>query len=465
MVFTRKFSQFIPVPVDDIVGLTNGSNSISANSGGGAGSLTRTIVQPLNGLNPGEWVTVNLAGLYVLAQADSAQDAEVAGVVISIDPPSNSFVVQQAGSLDNVFVGLIPGTPYFLDPTIPGNMVPMDVTDGNLISRPVFYADTPTGGWVLPYRGFIASGAGPSSGGGTGGDTTSRVPVVQNGHGLIVGDIIRIETPAGGQVQYVLAQANTFGNSLAVGFVVQIIDANNFVYQTSGYILQSATITPPLVDDLGAPLIAKNLYYLSDTVAGRMTNVEPASPNYSRPMYIPEQTIATTGVNAGIILEERSLLQGAAPPPPTPTIVQTTSGAPIDITASGWVDTGICATITTTSALQRVMVMGNLNLASDGANGVAFRVARNGTPIDIGNAAGTRTRASGNSFGTPAQLDSGIGLGEFYLDSPAAAGVYTYCFEVFRGNSSQVSVNKSAFADANATNFIRTSSSILLWIV
>jgi len=466
-VFTRKFSEFVGQNVDEVVGLTGGANSIGPNSGGGGGgAVTKIITQPGNVLEPKQWVTINTLGHYVLAQADNAQDAEVAGVVISTDPLTSTFTVQQAGPLDGLFTGLLPGTPYFLDPNVPGNMLPMDVSAGQ-VSKPLFYADSDTGGWVTCLeRGIILGGIGPNTGGGGGGTDTSKVPVNQTGWGvnLSVGDAIRVSTPAAGHPVYVRAQADTFANSLAVGFIIQSIDANNFIYQTSGYVAETATVFPPLTDDTGAPLVASTLYYLSSTVAGKLTSVEPASPNFSRPMYIPEQTIATTGLNAGIILEERSLMIGSTPPPPTPTIVQTTSPLPFVTTATGWVDTGICASIEITNPAQRVLIMGNINLASDGSNGVAFRLARNGIPIDIGNAAGTRTQASGSSFGQPAQLDSGIDCAQFYVDSPGVVGTYTYCFEVFRGNSATVSVN-AGVNDGNASNFYRTGSSLILMII
>jgi hypothetical protein len=163
MVFTRKFSEFVPEAVSEVVGLTSGANSIGPNSGGG-GSVVEIITQDTTGLAVGDWVRINSAGLYVPAKGDSAQDAEVVGVVKNILSISQ-FTLQQAGYIlttDAVFTGLNPSDVYFLSTTTAGAMQDVDAVVNGQVSRPVFVADTPTSGWVLPYRGLIVGGASPS---------------------------------------------------------------------------------------------------------------------------------------------------------------------------------------------------------------------------------------------------------------------------------------------------------------
>lgn len=480
MVNTVKFSQFVPGGVLDSngfpVGLENGTNTIWSfgGSGGGSGGIA-VITQASHGLIVGNWVRINNAGLYVRGLATTPENSDIIGVVIAVSADGNQFTLQQSGYITTaqaVFVGLVPGDPYYLTDNAgaPGTMTNVDVVIDGEVSRPVFYPDSATSGWVLPYRGIITDG-GPNTnnGGGGGSGTDSNITTVtQNGHGFIVGDVIR-QAPADlGLMQpvYVKALGDTLPNARAVGVVIEFINVNSFRVQFSGYNLQSGSTGGITVDELGAPLATGTTYFLSPTTPGKVTAIEPfAAGQASKPMYVSEQTTGATGVNAGWILDQRPILVSGTPPPPFATIVETTSGDPFETTASGWVDTGICATITTTTALQRVLVLGSLNLASDGSSGVAFRIVRNGVPIDSGTPAGTRTTASGSTMGQPASLDSGMSVSEVFYDSPGAAGIYTYCFEVNRGNSSVVGVNKAVFIDPDSPNFFRTASSILLWIV
>ncbi len=423
---------------------------------GGNSAVVQTIVRA-NTFAPQNWVKIDDTGAYVLALGDNASNDDVVGVVISATP--TEFTVQQSGYNSTIFTGLdVANHNYFLDTAVPGNMVNVDASVNGQVSRPVFSADSATAGWVLPYRPLIVGGSG---GGGSGSTSPEVVTVAQDGHPFVGGEAIRAGTPVGGQEFYELADATSYLNSLAVGFVIQVVNVNQFIYQTSGIILDNGTQAGPLVDDLGAALVPGTPYYLSSTVPGSITSTEPATPNFSRPMFMPTATVATVGFNRGVIWEERSIQSGTTPPPANPTLVQTNSDVPFSTASSGWVDTGICATITLTTALQTVLVMANINLASDGQNGVAFRIVRNGVAIDVGSAAGSRTQASGAGFGTQLELDSGIDLFETFVDSPAAMGTYTYCVEVNRGNSATATVNRGD-GEVDAANYFRTSSSIVL---
>lgn len=472
-VLTRKFSEFPAGTLDEAVGLASNTNTRGPNGGGGSG-ISQTIVQP-NNFNPGEWIRFDEAtNLYVRAISTTPLNAEVIGVVIS---PFNAaqFTLQQAGYItaaQNVFAGpFTPGVPQYLSDTVAGGMMATDVTIDGEVSRPIFLPDGARSGWVLPYRGIIEGGGDEGTGGGTSTVTDSNVVTVnQIGHGLNAGQWIRIETPTVGpnQVQYVLAAATSLQNSQSVGVVIERIDANNFRYQFAGYVRTNlaTNTTAPFQDVSLANLVPSTVYYLS-TTPGFITSVDPGlTGGFSKPLFISEQTIGTVVANAGIILPQRPIGPTAPPPPSTPTLVATPSGSPFETTATGWVDTGICATITTANALQRVLILGSLNLASDGSSGVAYRVVRNGVPIDIGDAAGTRERAGGGSLGQPASLDSGISVFDAFYDTPGAAGIYTYCFQVNRGASSIVGVNRSTSnTDPDTSAFFRTASTILLWIV
>lgn len=84
----------------------------------------------------------------------------------------------------------------------------------------------------------------------------------QGAHGFVVGNILRIS----GSNTYAKAQANNEANSRAVGFVSDVIDANNFVLQFAGYASNPAF----------GPFGAGNVYYLDATLAGTVTPFAPA---------------------------------------------------------------------------------------------------------------------------------------------------------------------------------------------
>lgn len=311
MVQTVKFSQFVQggilTTAGRPVGLENGNNTIwdyTGGSGSGKG-VTATITRPGNTLVLGNWVKIDLTGQYVLAQGDTPENAEVVGVVVEIITPNDTFVVQQSGYLENttgIFAPTSVGTPFFLDVNTPGAMATVDATVNFTVSRPVYYPDSPSSGWVLPYRGQIVGGI-PIAVPGGGGDSPSIVTVTQNGHGLMVGNWVRVATPILGQATYVRALGDTLENSQAVGVVIQVLNANQFVLQFSGFNTGAVT-----VDYLGNPLTPSTTYYLSPTSMGALTSVNPISVGtHSKPLYISERTTANGGVNTGYILPQRPL--------------------------------------------------------------------------------------------------------------------------------------------------------------
>lgn len=324
MTLVRKFSQFVAQNVTSVVGLTSGANSIGPNSGsGGSGAVTQVITQN-NTFTVGQWVRFDVASnLYVTALATTPLNAEVIGVVIATSPPTlphTQFTLQQSGYIttaQGVFTGLTPGEPYFLDTVTAGNMVPTDVTIDGEVSRPVFVPDTPTSGWVLPYRGIIAEGGIDTGGGGPPPVVVDSnvVTITQNAHGLNPGNWVRITTPqAGPQVHYVLADASTLANSQAVGVVIQVVNANQFILQFAGYVATAGSTTAPFEDVNLAALTPSTVYYLSSTPnSGALTSVDPITTGgVSKPLYVSEQTIGTVNRNAGYILPQRPSGDGSA---------------------------------------------------------------------------------------------------------------------------------------------------------
>jgi hypothetical protein len=302
MVQTVKFSQFLIggtlLPTDIVVGLRSGKNYQFDAPGPGAGIAIITQDLTLYPLTVGKWVRVNFSSIYVPALADSAEDAEVVGVVIEIIDPMH-FAIQQVGYIttaQGVFTGLTPSIAYFLSPTTPGLMINTDVNGTGQVSKPVFVPDTPTSGWVLDYRGLIVSDESsvicPCP-------YTGIVTIIQTGHGFSAGQFVRLN----GSVNYVLAKGDNLGNSQEVGVVAAVLNSNSFILQFSGYNLGAVS-----KDDANNPIVASSVYYLSTSVAGAISTTNPSTGgNISRPVYISEQVYGTTGINAGYVLNQRSL--------------------------------------------------------------------------------------------------------------------------------------------------------------
>jgi hypothetical protein len=98
--------------------------------------------------------------------------------------------------------------------------------------------------------------------------------VTENAHGLSLGQIIRFTT--GG---YLLSKADTQENSEVLGIVQGIIDANNFIVATEGYVTGLQGFTPGVI------------YFLSPTYAGQLTSVEPtAIGQFSKPVFTADTT-------------------------------------------------------------------------------------------------------------------------------------------------------------------------------
>lgn len=131
-------------------------------------------------------------------------------------------------------------------------------------------------------------------------------------------------------------------------------------------------------------------------------------------------------------------------------------------TGAGWqAVTGLSQAITPSSAANQIILSFKLNIGSDGSNGVGYRVTRNGTPIDIGDAASNRTRATGVTLGTVTASDSGVTICEEFVDSPASAVAVTYAIEVNRGSSASACVNRGE-TDSDTASFFRTTSNLIL---
>ena len=143
-------------------------------------------------------------------------------------------------------------------------------------------------------------------------------------------------------------------------------------------------------------------------------------------------------------------------------VVSTTKTDTFTTTSSSFVDvTGLSASITPRSTSSKIFV-----LATVSGNGTPSgtimntRLARGGTAIFVGDAAGGRTRSGVAGLGPSGQ--DAISFVVSGLDSPSTTASTTYSVQVAnQGNSSTVHVNRSS-TDTNSASYSRTVSSITL---
>jgi len=133
-----------------------------------------------------------------------------------------------------------------------------------------------------------------------------------------------------------------------------------------------------------------------------------------------------------------------------------------DGTTDSWIDiTGMSVTITPTSSSNRVLVDWALCYGGNsGAVGYFLRLVRNGTAIAIGNAAGSRQRATQGI--TPANVDSyGGGTSAVtFLDSPSTTSAVTYKIQFYQIAGTQAILINRSQNDGDAADRARWVSSI-----
>lgn len=109
---------------------------------------------------------------------------------------------------------------------------------------------------------------------------SSQTLVNQASHGLSVGNIIKYSS------SYLTAQADSAANAEAIGIVSTVVDSNNFILTSQGYVSTLSGLT------------ANTEYYLSPSSAGALTATEPtAVGQISKPVFYAISTTAGYFIN------------------------------------------------------------------------------------------------------------------------------------------------------------------------
>ncbi len=133
-----------------------------------------------------------------------------------------------------------------------------------------------------------------------------------------------------------------------------------------------------------------------------------------------------------------------------PTTFSTTSTSYTDIT-------GLSVSITPTAATSKVLVLVGFSASVSADIAVMFQLVRGSTAIDIGDAAGSRTRASFSMIENNDTFQRGT-FNLNFLDSPATTSATTYKMQTFV-NSGTVYINRTG-ADNDAATRPRTAANI-----
>lgn len=94
---------------------------------------------------------------YVLAQADSAADAEAVGIV-SVVVDSDDFTVQLFGYITGL-TGMTAANVYFLDPATAGALTSTNPVALGQVSKPLLVADSSSSGYLFNWRGELIAPA------------------------------------------------------------------------------------------------------------------------------------------------------------------------------------------------------------------------------------------------------------------------------------------------------------------
>jgi len=119
-------------------------------------------------------------------------------------------------------------------------------------------------------------------------DGANRKTINSVGHGFVFGSVLRFDGSA-----YQLAQASSAENAEVIGVVSKIIDANNFELTFLGEIF--GDFSPINATKVG--LVAGTTYYLTPSIAGFITPVQPTSPGS-----VHKAVLIATGTNSAVVL-------------------------------------------------------------------------------------------------------------------------------------------------------------------
>ena len=140
-------------------------------------------------------------------------------------------------------------------------------------------------------------------------------------------------------------------------------------------------------------------------------------------------------------------------------VVQATFTGTQTISSATLVDvTSLSATITPTSNTAKVLIIARVNYSVSNTERAAFSLLRGATEVFIGDAAGSRGRATHSGYSQTSDEMKDVTM--VYVDSPATASATTYKVQGAR-SSGNLYINRTA-TDTDSSSWYRGTSSLLV---
>lgn len=278
---------------DGYVHIANGANRITVNQTG-------------HGLTFGNVVRINGAGVYVEAQANSPETAEVIGVVSRVET-ADRFEITTSGEIIGDFSAindesatLTPGSAYFLSTVNAGNITGTKPTQNGEIQKTVLIGMDSDRAMVKNYIGGEVSLINQASQA----LTSNKIYVrVDGGHGLTFGDAV-YATSTGGYARGVAVpdEDPTDHNSPTdiIGIVEDVAvggDSEVFSLVMSGKFELAG----------GISLTQGDVYYLTKDVPDLAVGPNITNTRITDSGFIDKPLFVATGSNTGIISIQRGV--------------------------------------------------------------------------------------------------------------------------------------------------------------
>jgi len=185
---------------------------------------------------------------------------------------------------------------------------------------------------------------------------------------------------------------------------------------------------------------------LQGSTSGSVTLQEPA---------VAGTTVLTLPAVTGNVLTDTSPKAGNVLQ-----VVQTVKTDTASTSSESWNDiTGLSVSITPASSSNKILVFADINFGTnDNSCFLFFKLVRGSTDIYVGNASGSRTRATTGSASSGGANTIHCGIN--YLDSPATTSSTTYKIQWYNQNPSFSSYLNRSWNDTDASSYTRNPSSI-----
>ena len=175
---------------------------------------------------------------------------------------------------------------------------------------------------------------------------------------------------------------------------------------------------------------------------------------------LPDASITSDDIAAGAVTAAKI---GSLPAGSILQVVQTEkTDVSSSVTGTTWTDFGISVNITPSSTSNKILILCKLQVSAAVGYDIKQRLMRDSTPIFIGDAAGSRPRASSTYMATYASAISSLPVLISYLDSPSTTSQVTYKVQGANYTSGTVWLNRGPNDSDTANYDARTASSIIV---